>query len=152
MSDGSITPTEFPMQCYISSHREIDVKDLNVSNEVDRNETNSINQEQDAKPLPVGGQGDLSTLPSRSHEMYLEINDVTYVFEYVDGWDPYNAANTLALHFCSEKGVMLLNLSSYQEQNPENDPNGSQLIRSKIQDDCVVPIRSALQEKIQSLV
>jgi len=76
----------------------------------------------------------------------------------VDGWDPYKAADTLAKHFCSEKGVMLLNLSSYQEQIEGNELNGSfpdtqdEQIRNRIHEYCVVPIRAALQEKIETLI
>eukprot|EP01037_Dinobryon_pediforme_P020047 gene20047-20578_t len=47
----------------------------------------------------------------KTYEIWLEINGVTYVFEYISGVDPAFAAETLAVHFCEQKGSLLLGLA-----------------------------------------
>ena len=53
----------------------------------------------------------------KSFEIWLEINEVTYVFEYIAGLDPAFAAETLAVHFCAQKGVTLLGMPLHTSTN-----------------------------------
>ena len=53
----------------------------------------------------------------KSFEIWLEINEVTYVFEYIAGLDPAFAAETLAVHFCAQKGVTLLGVPLHTSTN-----------------------------------
>ncbi len=53
----------------------------------------------------------------KSFEIWLEINEVTYVFEYIAGLDPAFAAETLAVHFCAQKGMTLLGVPLHTSTN-----------------------------------
>ena len=113
----------------------------------------------------------------KTYEIWLEINGVTYVFEYISGVDPAFAAETLAVHFCEQKGSLLLGLVPPQADSPVvNDSSDSllsntssssnesliypeetpgvdmKIIIERILSECVVPIGQALMEKIFALI
>ena len=60
---------------------------------------------------------------SKSFEIWLEINEVTYVFEYIAGLDPAYAAEMLAAHFCSQKGATLLGMPLHTSTNDSTNTN-----------------------------
>ena len=91
--------------------------------------------------------------PLLTHKLPLEINGVTYVFEYFVTYDILersNIGNKLAVSFCEQHGAQLVDqarlesIMQLRRNSGEVNINQSEVIASLLKSDCVEPISGAL--------
>lgn len=110
-----------------------------IVNELEEYLTNSTPMEE----VEDSGEERNNTKPI---QFALEVNGVSYVFEYITGVDQKYAAATLSDHFCHNKGHELL--APYFESHSIVDEEQKKVF---IREGCNTPISEALYEKIIAL-
>ena len=94
----------------------------------------------------------------------MEVNTVTYIFQYIEGVEKRQASKTLATNFCADQGIELLKpfideaRSSIQENAGVGKPlSAEQKVQLELEEaqiykeGCLEPISEALLQKINEL-
>lgn len=92
--------------------------------------------------------GDISTDIVESKLVKLEINSITYVFEYPNSMEIDVAARFLAREFCIQKGEILniKGLKKINDSNEEEDIENMKLLEEK----CIIPLALSLDNEIRA--
>jgi hypothetical protein len=78
----------------------------------------------------------------------LEINSITYVFEYPTSMDVDIAASYLAREFCIQKGEVL-NIKGFKKINDSSDEEEIENMKL-LEEKCIFPLTSSLDNEIRS--